>query len=181
MNKTELLEMALEKLTAASNYIDTLGGVSKGYRMDIERLKAALQAKDEPVAIDSTTMELAESVGLIGPASRTHDLHDAIQRFHDLICANATIKAAVDFSRTLQAKDEPVAWMSEEDDCIFLDKDKPNPMDYDFWTPLYTTPPQRTWIGLTDEEIAEALGDEIDSVYMTDFRRVEARLKEKNT
>jgi len=43
------------------------------------------------------------------------------------------------------------------------------------------TPPQRTWVGLTDEEIAEALGDEIDSVYMTDFRRVEAKLKEKNT
>ena len=41
--------------------------------------------------------------------------------------------------------------------------------------------PQRTWVGLTDEEIAEALGDEIDSVYMTDFRRVEAKLKEKNT
>ena len=40
---------------------------------------------------------------------------------------------------------------------------------------------QRTWHGLTDEEIAEALGDEIDSVYMTDFRRVEAKLKEKNT
>jgi len=39
----------------------------------------------------------------------------------------------------------------------------------------------RTWVGLTDEEIAEALGDEIDSVYMTDFRRVEAKLKEKNT
>lgn len=42
-------------------------------------------------------------------------------------------------------------------------------------------PPQRTWVGLTDEEIAEALGDEIDSVYMTDFRRVEAKLKEKNS
>jgi len=48
MNKTEFLKMSLEKLTAASNYIDTLGGVSKGYRMDIERLKAALEAKDEP-------------------------------------------------------------------------------------------------------------------------------------
>jgi hypothetical protein len=44
--------------------------------------------------IDNETMELAESVGLIGPASRTHDLHAAIQRFHDLICANATVKAA---------------------------------------------------------------------------------------
>jgi len=40
-------------------------------------------------------MQLAESVGLIGPASRVGDLHAAIQRFHDLICVNATIKAAV--------------------------------------------------------------------------------------
>ena len=48
--KDKALRLALEKLTAASNYIDTLGGVSKGYRMDIERLKAALEAKDEPVA-----------------------------------------------------------------------------------------------------------------------------------
>lgn len=44
--------------------------------------------------IDKSTMELAESVGLIGPASRTHNLHQAIQQFHDLICANATVKAA---------------------------------------------------------------------------------------
>jgi hypothetical protein len=48
----------------------------------------------EPMEVDQATMELAESVGLIGPASRTHDLHAAIQRFHDLICVNATIKAA---------------------------------------------------------------------------------------
>lgn len=45
--------------------------------------------------LDMAVMQLAESVGLIGPASRTHDLHAAIQRFHDLICVNATIKAAV--------------------------------------------------------------------------------------
>ena len=51
-------------------------------------------SKREPAEIDTATMVLAESVGLIGPASRTHDLHGAIQRFHDLICANATIKAA---------------------------------------------------------------------------------------
>ena len=53
----------------------------------------AAQPEKEPVALDQATMELAESVGLIGPASRTHDLHAAIQRFHDLICVNATIKA----------------------------------------------------------------------------------------
>jgi hypothetical protein len=51
-------------------------------------------AQQEPVEVDQATMKLAESVGLIGPTSRTHDLHQAIQRFHDLICANATVKAA---------------------------------------------------------------------------------------
>jgi hypothetical protein len=41
--------------------------------------------------------------------------------------------------------------------------------------PLYTSPPQRTWVGLTDDEIDEK----------TDFRATvryfEAKLKERNT
>ena len=45
---------------------------------------------------------------------------------------------------------------------------------------LYTTSPQRTWVGLTDEEIAEAVGDPLDGMYLADFRKVEAKLKEKN-
>ena len=51
--------------------------------------------EDAEPAPDMSVMQLAESVGLIGPASRVGDLHAAIQRFHDLICVNATIKAAV--------------------------------------------------------------------------------------
>ena len=43
--------------------------------------------------------------------------------------------------------------------------------------PLYTTPPQRTWVGLTDEEREEiALEVPMDAVLIT-----EAKLKEKNT
>jgi hypothetical protein len=43
--------------------------------------------------------------------------------------------------------------------------------------PVYTTPQQRTWVGLTDEEI-----DNINytSAHML-AREVEAKLKEKNT
>ena len=41
--------------------------------------------------------------------------------------------------------------------------------------------PKREWVGLTDEEIAEAVGAEIDGVYLRDFRAIEAKLKEKNT
>ena len=45
--------------------------------------------------------------------------------------------------------------------------------------PIYTTPPQRTWVGLTDEEV----GDLSDFAYANDeefVRNVEKYLKEKN-
>jgi len=71
---------------------------------------APQQEVQEPTVVDLKTMELAESVGLIGPASRTHDLHAAIQRFHDLICTNATIKAAKMAADVIAAvKAEPLA------------------------------------------------------------------------
>jgi len=38
----------------------------------------------------------------------------------------------------------------------------------------------REWVSLTDEEIADAVGSPIDEVYLADFRKVEAKLKEKN-
>lgn len=58
-----------------------------------------LSAAPQPAQpLDLGVMELAESVGLIGPASRTDDLHEAIQRFHDLIVVNASIKAARHFA-----------------------------------------------------------------------------------
>ena len=47
--------------------------------------------------------------------------------------------------------------------------------------PLYTTPPQRTWVGLTDEEICMFsmwLDSKSDA---TVFTAIEARLKELNT
>jgi hypothetical protein len=70
---------------------------------------AAQPAVQEPVEVDQATMELAESVGLIGPASRTHDLHAAIQRFHDLICVNATIKAAKMAADAIRESTPPAA------------------------------------------------------------------------
>jgi len=33
--------------------------------------------------------------------------------------------------------------MNEEMDCIFFDTERPEPFAFDFWKPLYTTPPQR--------------------------------------
>jgi hypothetical protein len=49
------------------------------------------------------------------------------------------------------------------------------------WTPLYTTPPasQRTWVGLTDEEIEQEFGF-IDELLRDCVHRTEAKIKEKN-
>jgi len=49
------------------------------------------------------------------------------------------------------------------------------------WTPLYTTPPQRTWVGLTDDEW-EDLSDRYGLIIFGGFKHeIEAKLKEKNT
>ena len=48
--------------------------------------------------------------------------------------------------------------------------------------PIYTEPPQRTWVGLTDEEMRACNFDENgmmdDREYA--YRRIEAKLKQKN-
>ena len=49
----------------------------------------------------------------------------------------------------------------------------------------YTTPPQRKWVGLTDEEIADCAekmeaSDPTDSFWREFFRGLEAKLKDKN-
>ena len=52
-------------------------------------------------------------------------------------------------------------------------------------TPLYTAPPKRKWIGLTDEEIKEIIGNwgdtPIKGYTRKLFDQIEAKLKDKNT
>jgi hypothetical protein len=40
---------------------------------------------------------------------------------------------------------------------------------------------KKPWVGLTDEEIAQVVGSLLDEVYLADFRKVIAKLKERNT
>jgi hypothetical protein len=79
----------------------------------------------------------------------------------------------------VKPEQEPVAWM--RDDSVSADtiwgKYGPKKV-FDSDMPLYTTPPQRTWVGLTNE-------DEIDwedGGNLKDLvKAIEAKLKEKNT
>ena len=86
----------------------------------------------------------------------------------------------------LSVEQEPVAWVrdltSPQPHCVTSMKylsiaDTVAGVKY---IPVYTAPPNRDWVGLTDEEIAQVVGSPLDEVYLTDFRRVIAKLKEKN-
>jgi hypothetical protein len=63
-----------------------------------------------------------------------------------------------------------------------LVKSKPAVMNADKWQPLYTTPPQRNWQGLTDEEIMSLLPGAVrlPPGWSETVRAIEAKLKEKN-
>jgi hypothetical protein len=80
------------------------------------------------------------------------------------------------------AKNEPVAWINGWGDLF------KNPDDVErgqTMQPLYTTPPQRTWVGLTDEEIrlqwSEFWEAECHPWAIEFARDIEAKLKAKNT
>jgi len=45
---------------------------------------------------------------------------------------------------------------------------------------LVQIPENKPWVSLTNDEIAQVVGSPIDEVYLSDFRNVEAKLKERN-
>ena len=84
-----------------------------------------------------------------------------------------------------QPEQEPVAWRTKVDHIMFTSKRKDVLPLGGKLEPLYTTPPQRTWVGLTDEEwnaIYYKFAEHGASVSGWDFAKaIEAKLKEKNT
>ena len=81
-----------------------------------------------------------------------------------------------------QPEQEPVAWQFMKGSSFR--KRRPDDFDdlaYDgfpYWKPLYTTPPQRTWVGLTDEEKREIRYSHMTSAEFIEC--IEAKLKQKN-
>jgi hypothetical protein len=102
-------------------------------------------------------------------------------RFIEYQAAIAAIKEAL-----AQLEQEPVAWMSSDKAWMWSDYSKAlaavahNPRLT--LIPLYTTPPQRPWVGLTDAEISQLWISTSPYFNEDDFAKaIEAKLKEKNT
>jgi hypothetical protein len=106
-------------------------------------------------------------------------LADAMQENAQLRAKVADYEALIrDLTDALrgQPEQEPVAWIhvnEEEKEELWWHNSTSK------GKPLYTTPPQRTWVGLTDDEVKNlclSVGAEPIEV-----RLIEAKLKEKNT
>lgn len=98
----------------------------------------------------------------------------------DLACVEGAITAIKE--ALAQPEQEPVAWrygaLLYWDKLDALEFMRTSNDGYQL-EPLYTTPPQRTWVGLTDGDIQEIIST---SVTMGEFiKNTEAKLKEKNT
>jgi hypothetical protein len=85
--------------------------------------------------------------------------------------------------QALETEQEPVAWMyvNEDGECEQIEYgavfDEPGV------TPLYTAPPKREWVGLTDDDVSyfryqATFCDEFDAAFMAEL--IEKDLKEKN-
>ena len=97
-------------------------------------------------------------------------------------------KKAAARDKLAQPAQEPVAWIQKDMQCDDFDPDsvtceKPaRAADGWEWIPLYTTPPQRPWVGLTDKEV-DQFHNWKDCTWFTNelVRHVEATLRSKNT
>ena len=76
-----------------------------------------------------------------------------------------------------QPEQEPVAWMYVNDDGECEQIEYGEPFDDPSVTPLYTAPPKREWIDLTEDEAFACRG-----LYFFDtYKNINDKLKEKNT
>jgi hypothetical protein len=80
-----------------------------------------------------------------------------------------------------QEPSEPVAWMNKHGACkIALLREEEAGAKEEYTIPVYTTP-QRTWVGLTVDEIAELVCNLEDPENRIELgKKIEAKLKDKN-
>ena len=76
-----------------------------------------------------------------------------------------------------QPEQKPVAWMNDSTPSGIFARHIGGAKNFGCTIPLYTTPPQRTWVGLTNEERADCW----ETIPELAMKKVEAKLKEKNT
>jgi hypothetical protein len=78
-----------------------------------------------------------------------------------------------------EPKQEPVAWMNDSTPSGIFARHMEGAKNFGCTIPLYTAPPQRTWVGLTDDEIQNIV--DCGRPTVVNIRKAEQLLKEKNS
>lgn len=127
----------------------------------IEAMKQALEALEELVLLFDRTRE-SECLPM------------------QLVLANAAqkiLRAAIVEASKQDVQQEPVAFYWKPSDDVVLAKHWTGDSPPKGWMPLYTHPPRREWVGLTDEDMALCESEEDVRFVLA----IEAKLKEKNS
>lgn len=124
-------------------------------------------------------VKMAREVGI--PTGRIGGYDKELKRFADLVAAAVA-----------EPEQEPVAWANSFDLQNFDMRVRTCP-DLHHTVPLYTAPPKREWVGLTDEEVVgignasglKAKPTSTGIIIHPDgiknfFQAIEAKLREKN-
>ncbi len=160
--KDAALKLALEALEKIQADFPCDSGAKR-----ISTIKEALaQPEQEPVACTSLCVECTKR--------------------GDWVCAKAIAPQRkpdhTEDNLEMVEKQEPVAWAMLHDNGDFIDAINPEEharIEGDYKHALYTTTPQRTWVGLSEEAWEELWRLDCNAADLIDA--VEAKLKEKNT
>ena len=163
VNKDDALKLALEALEHEADK-----GNDDAYKVERDAIKEALAQTEQSVVRMPTSSDEAAAMQMLGFAYLQHHAPE----------------------RLAQPEQEPVylAWFYEEETnggWFETTKDHYDITDEEDRWLLYTTPPKREWVGLTDAEMFE-LGEfrnfygYVPTSAKRLFARVEAALKEKN-
>jgi hypothetical protein len=95
---------------------------------------------------------------------------------------NYYVEAIAVLRQALETEQEPVAWMHTTGTGHVYFRKKPQDKVFNP-QPVYTVPPKREWVGLTDDDVIyfrsqATFCDEFDAAFMAEL--IEKDLKEKN-
>ena len=171
MTKDEALQMCLE-------YIETDAHERRYVRWAIN--EALAQPAQEPVAIEYWVQNTVESGCWVKTRIMTKAEAEKLLsgEFGDMFSQGRIIEPP---PPTPQPAQEPVAWRWQRlgQEWILEGSIKQTPIDAVIVEPLYTHPPQRTWVGLTEKDFSA-----INQSCLTKLQAAtsaESILKKKNT
>jgi len=170
------------------NHEKTFEAINKLKEIEIElhRLKNALEMTNRAL---ETKDEQSGSSAITNPEF-VAEQKEKTQQLRNMVDAQNMASKST-YKEQLETKDEPVAWMYWQS-CLNDDGTQTSPwvqryskfkptesvINKDI-TPLYTTP-QRTWIGLTDDEREQVINANTATGLWHMAKDIEAELKEKN-